>query len=294
MAENASSSRRRILVADDQTDVLKALRMLLDDAGYAVDTVSRPDDAVERLQQNRYDLLLMDLNYTRDTTSGEEGLRAARPRPRDRRVAAGRRHDRLRQRRRRRAGHAGRRARLRREALGQLPACSTSCGPSSTWRGPGITNARSRPRCAGLRGADEDGVIAESQAMRDVLELVRRVGPSDATVLITGENGVGKGVMASVLHRLSDRADKPLLTVDLGTLSGGLVEAELFGHEAGAFTDAKGQARRPLRAGRRGHAVPGRDRQLPAGPAVATAARHRNRRVRAAGLVADAPTPTCG
>jgi DNA-binding NtrC family response regulator len=75
--------------------------------------------------------------------------------------------------------------------------------------------------------------------MRPVLELIARVGPADANVLITGENGTGKGTTAQALHAVSSRASRPLVTVNAGGLSEGLFESELFGHVKGAFTDAK-------------------------------------------------------
>ncbi len=75
--------------------------------------------------------------------------------------------------------------------------------------------------------------------MRPVLEMIERVGPSDANVLVTGENGTGKGTVAAALHAVSTRAPKPLLTVNAGGLSEGVFESELFGHVKGAFTDAK-------------------------------------------------------
>ena len=125
--------------------------------------------------------------------------------------------------------------------------------------------------------------------MQPVLELIARVGPSDANVLITGENGTGKGTVAQAMHAVSPRAGKPLVTVNAGGLSEGVFESELFGHVKGAFTDAQGRPRRALRAGRRRHAVPRRDRQHLAGPAGEAAARARDRRVRARRLVAHAP-----
>jgi transcriptional regulator with GAF, ATPase, and Fis domain len=82
-------------------------------------------------------------------------------------------------------------------------------------------------------------MIAESRAMRDVVRLVERVAPSDANVLITGEHGTGKDVVARWIHGRSKRARKPLITVNAGGLSEGVFESELFGHVKGAFTDAK-------------------------------------------------------
>jgi DNA-binding NtrC family response regulator len=90
-----------------------------------------------------------------------------------------------------------------------------------------------------LRGKAGPNVIAESPAMQPVLDLIARVGPSDANILITGENGTGKGVVAAALHAVSGRAAKSLITVNMGGLPEGIFESELFGHVKGAFTDAK-------------------------------------------------------
>ena len=90
-----------------------------------------------------------------------------------------------------------------------------------------------------LRGQDGVTLLARSKAMQPVLEIIESVGPSDANVLITGENGTGKGVVARVLHEKSDRRDKPLVSVNMGGLAEGIFESELFGHVKGAFTDAK-------------------------------------------------------
>jgi DNA-binding NtrC family response regulator len=90
-----------------------------------------------------------------------------------------------------------------------------------------------------LRRDGEQLVVAESTAMRRVLDLVQRVGPSDANVLVRGENGTGKGVIARALHASSRRASKSLVSVNIGGLSENLFESELFGHVKGAFTDAR-------------------------------------------------------
>src|SRR5438093_4358940 len=228
----------RILIADDQVDVLEALRLLLKGEGYRTETVTSPAKVQAALEAGEFDVVLMDLNYARDTTSGQEGLdllariqaldsalpvvvmtawanvelaveamrRGARdfiqkPWDNSRLVAIVRNQVEL--------GRALRKGQ-RLEAENEL-----------------------------LRGPGGPTLIAESPSMRPVLEVIQRVGPSDANVLITGENGTGKGVVARALHALSARATKPLVVVNMGGLSGGVFESELFGHVKGAFTDAK-------------------------------------------------------
>ncbi|MGH9913893.1 MAG: sigma-54-dependent transcriptional regulator, partial [Pyrinomonadaceae bacterium] len=86
---------------------------------------------------------------------------------------------------------------------------------------------------------EETKIIAESAVMKNVIELIHRIGPSDANVLLTGENGTGKGLIARILHTSSNRSKQPLIIVNVGTLSEGVFESELFGHVKGAFTDAR-------------------------------------------------------
>ena len=90
-----------------------------------------------------------------------------------------------------------------------------------------------------LRAEGRPALIAEAPSMQPVLQLLARVGPSDANVLITGEHGTGKEVVAQSLHALSSRASKPMVTVNVGGLAEGVFESEMFGHVRGAFTDAK-------------------------------------------------------
>jgi DNA-binding NtrC family response regulator len=90
-----------------------------------------------------------------------------------------------------------------------------------------------------LRGDGMPKLMAESSAMQNVLQVISRVGPSDANVLILGENGTGKGVVARALHAVSSRASRPMTVVNSGGVSEGVFESELFGHVRGAFTDAK-------------------------------------------------------
>jgi DNA-binding NtrC family response regulator len=238
MTPSATTPVPRVLVADDQRDVLEALRLLLKGEGYQTDTVESPAAALKALEQRDYDAVLIDLNYARDTTSGEEGLdllarihsadeslpvvvmtawgsvtlaveamrRGARdfiekPWDNNRVAAIVRTQIEL--------GRALRRA-IRLEAQSRV-----------------------------LQGEGRPLLIAESPAMAPVLQIIARVGPSDANVLITGENGTGKGLVAQALHASSARAGRPMVTINAGGVSEGVFESELFGHMKGAFTDAK-------------------------------------------------------
>ena len=228
----------RILVADDQADVLEALRLLLKSEGYQIDTVKSPAAVLKAVEQRDYALALIDLNYTRDTTSGEEGL------------------DLL----------------LKLQAADvTLPVVVMTAWASvdvaveamrrgakdfvtKPWDNPRLLAiVRNQVEFAGavraykrleqenqiLRGKGGPTLIAQSPAMRPILEMISRVGPSDANILITGENGTGKGVVAQALHAVSLRAGKGFISVNMGGLPEGVFESELFGHVRGAFTDAK-------------------------------------------------------
>jgi DNA-binding NtrC family response regulator len=226
----------RVLVADDQPDVLHSLRLFLKRLGLEVETASSPAAVVQHLTQ-RFDLVLMDMNYARDTTSGQEGLELlARIRDLDAKLpvvvmtAWGSVDV---------AVEAMRRgARDFVQKPWENERLATIVRNQLDW----AKTLRTMDHLAGENRAlrpDLPDLVAQSSAMQRVLELVRRVGPSDANVLVTGENGTGKGVIARLLHQASGRAGKPLITVDVGALSESLLESELFGHVRGAFTDAR-------------------------------------------------------
>jgi DNA-binding NtrC family response regulator len=232
----------RILIADDQPDVLAALRLLLKGEDYNIITASSPAGALSFVEREELDLVLIDLNYTRDTTSGSEGL----------------------------------------DLLSRMQAVDSTLPVvvMTAWGSVDVAvevmrrgardfiqkpwdNARllavlrtqielaqALRRSQKLEAENltlrEDGasaklaqVIAESPAMKSILNVVQRIGPADANVLITGENGTGKEVIARSLHAVSNRSSKPLVSVNAGALPEGLFESELFGHVRGAFTDAK-------------------------------------------------------
>lgn len=230
----------RILVADDQPDVIAALRLLLKSEGHATEAAKSPAAVMKAVEANDYALVLMDLNYARDTTSGQEGL----------------------------------------ELLAKLQAfdatlpvvvmtawASVDVAVEAMRRGARdfITKPWDNPRLLSVvrnqielgqavrayRRLEQENqllrpggkapttLIAESPAMRPVLDVIARVGPSDANVLLTGENGTGKGLVAQALHNVSARAGAPYIAINMGGLPEGLFESELFGHVRGAFTDAK-------------------------------------------------------
>lgn len=228
----------KVLIADDQQDVLEALRFLLKAEGFQIEAVTSPRAVLQSLEKHDYDAVLLDLNYTRDTTSGQEGLDLL---------------ERLRQ------------------LDSSLPVIvmtawgSVDLAVEAMRRGARdfvqkpwdnarlLSTVRTQVELGKslrrtekleveneiLRGEWTRDVIAESPAMKPVLQIIARVGPSDANVLITGEHGSGKGVIARAMHAASGRAQQPLVTVNTGGLSEGIFESELFGHVKGAYTDAK-------------------------------------------------------
>ena len=230
----------RILVADDQADILNALKLLLSDEGYDVAAAQSPAEALERLEASDFDLAILDLNYTRDTTSGQEGLRSDRADPHPRPDAAGGGRHRVEQCRGRGRGDAARRPRLHREAVGRRAAA----GDRADANRPAARVAEEPAPAGGEHPAaarrDAPTFIGESPAMAQVRQTIERVAPSDASVLITGEHGTGKEVVARVAARaVAIDASRPLVTMNAGGLAEGIAESELFGHVKGAFTDAR-------------------------------------------------------
>jgi DNA-binding NtrC family response regulator len=232
------TQKPRILAADDQSHILQALELLLRPEGLEVETAKSPALVREAMATGYYDAVLIDLNYTRDTTSGLEGLdlltelvswdktvpvivmtawgsvelaveamrRGARdfiqkPWENDRLLAI---------------------LRTQVELHRSLQRADRLAAENR------LLQAEGRPE-----------FIANAPAMLSVLETIARIGPSDANVLITGEHGTGKEVVARTLHALSSRANRTLLAVNTGALPEGTFESELFGHTKGAFTDAR-------------------------------------------------------
>ncbi len=233
-----TAAQGTLLVADDQRDVLAALRLVFKGEGFDTETVSSPAGLLEVLARRDIDVVLMDLNYTRDTTSGQEGLdlleRIRRlDNPPSVVVMTAWGSVEL-------AVEAMRRgARDFVQKPWDNARLVTIVRNQVALRRSQRQSARLQAENEILRGGGGPALIADSPAMRPVVELINRVGPSDANVLITGENGTGKGVVARALHAVSGRSTRSLVTVNMGGISEPLFESELFGHVKGAFTDAK-------------------------------------------------------
>ncbi|KGI77102.1 sigma-54-dependent transcriptional regulator [Oleiagrimonas soli] len=229
-----------VLLADDQADVREALRMLLKAEGMNAVGVDGPATALEQARRRDFDAALIDLNYTRDTTSGEEGLELL---------------EQLRQ-------HVPEMPVIVMTAWGNVPLAVEAMRLGAAdfiekpWENMRLMrvlraqialgeSARRQRRLeaenALLRAEEGGELIAESAAMRRVLDLTARIAASDANVLVLGENGTGKGVIAQRLHALSPRADRSLVKVNMGGIAESVFESEMFGHVRGAYTDAKGE-----------------------------------------------------
>jgi DNA-binding NtrC family response regulator len=228
----------RVLVADDQPHILEAVELLLAPQGFAVDCVRSPQLLLEALGERDYDVLLIDLNYTRDTTSGQEGLDLlARIREFDARLPV-----------------------IVMTAWGNINLAVESIKRGARdfiqkpWENERLLSlirvhaelhqALRRARQLEmenrlLRSEGMPEFVASAPAMQPVLELIAQVGPSDANVLITGEHGTGKEIVAKLLHAASQRSRMALVAVNAGGLPEGTFESEIFGHVKGAFTDAR-------------------------------------------------------
>jgi DNA-binding NtrC family response regulator len=227
----------RIFVADDQRDVLESLRLLLKSEGYSAETFTHPEGLVGALRERTADAVLMDLNYTRDTTSGDEGLDTVS------RIRSFDAHTPI----------------VLMTAWGTINLAVEGMrrGAQDFVEKPWdnerllavlrtqVALGRALQRARTLEAenlslkASGEALIAESAAMQPVLETIERVAPTDANVLITGESGCGKGLIARLIHDGSPRRERSLVTVNIGSLAETVFESEMFGHVKGAFTDAK-------------------------------------------------------
>jgi DNA-binding NtrC family response regulator len=238
MPDLRKNERIRVLVADDQPHILEAVELLLEPQGIRVECVRSPQLLLEALGQSDYDVLLIDLNYTRDTTSGQEGLDLlARIQEIDPRLPV-----------------------IVMTAWGNIDLAVESIKRGARdfiqkpWENERLISlirvhaelhqALKRARQLELenrllRAEGMPDFVAGAPSMQPVLELISQIGPSDANVLITGEHGTGKEIVSKLLHAASPRSRMALVAVNAGGLPEGTFESEIFGHVKGAFTDAR-------------------------------------------------------
>jgi two-component system response regulator HydG len=229
-----------VLIVDDNEDILHAARLLLKRHFSSVQTLEDPAQLGALMRKNSFDVLLLDMNFTAGADDGREGLAklaevlAIDPQAVVVLVTA----------------HSD--VELAVEAMKKGAAdfvtkpwenerLLATLMAALNLRRSRLETAELRQRNSGLAAAThvESGMIGTSPAMQRVFGAIRRTAPTDANVLILGENGTGKELVAREIHRLSRRASEVFLRVDIGALSPQLFESELFGHRKGAFTDAK-------------------------------------------------------
>jgi DNA-binding NtrC family response regulator len=240
-ADGAAIQDARILIVDDDRDILGASRLLLKRHFTQVRCLDDPYGLDEMAREGAFDVLLLDMNFSPGADDGEEGLTALAEvmaaDPRAVVVVV--------------TGHSD--VAVAVEAM-KRGAADFVAKPWENERLIATLNAalnlkRSRAevaelsqRQAGLAAATThaaSGLLGSAPAMRRVFDLIRRAAPTEANVLVLGENGTGKELAAREIHRLSDRAGEVFLRVDLGAISPQLFESELFGHKRGAFADAR-------------------------------------------------------
>jgi DNA-binding NtrC family response regulator len=231
----------RVLVVDDDQDVLFAANLLLSRHVAEVRTEGDPERLPDLLGRERYDLILLDMNFTRDVTSGREGFHwLGRILEIDPGAVV-----------------------ILITAFGDVDMAVRAMKAGATdfvvkpWQNEkliatvssALALSRSRREVRNLRSRQErlsadldqpfQDFIGNCEGIRSVQAIVEKVAATDADVLITGEHGTGKELVARAVHRRSPRSGEVFVSVDMGALSGSLFESELFGHVKGAFTDAK-------------------------------------------------------
>ena len=227
-----------ILIVDDNEDVLFALNLLLKPHFVRVKVCATPDRIAHFMQTDAPDVILLDMNFSRDASSGQEGMAALREileRDAEAVVVMMTAYSDM------------------DKAIGAIKAGATDF-VAKPWENERLIAtltaaynlARARREKAALQEQmrtmaerEVPTIIGRSAPMMRVMEMVERLAQTDANVLILGENGTGKDLVARALHGYSARSTQPIVTIDLGSIPETLFESELFGHERGAFTGAQ-------------------------------------------------------
>ncbi len=240
--ENSSGhAASKILVVDDDRDVLLTAELVLKDGHKQIHTLANPSDLPKLLKQEQFDVALLDMNFTRGLTNGEEGfywLRKIKELSEDTQV-------------------------IMATAYGEIDLAVEAIKQGASdflvkpWNNEKLVStvntclqlSQSRRKIRQLQNTQQVlneklesefiEIIGESAPMKKVFDLIDKVAATDASVLILGENGTGKELIARAIHRKSLRKQLPMISVDLGAITGSLFESEMFGHKKGAFTDAR-------------------------------------------------------
>jgi len=230
-----------ILIADDDKQVITALKLLLKAENYQVTTVNSPEELLRILKRRDFSITLIDLNYQRDTTSGQEGMQLiADIKAIDEQLPIVVM-----------TGYSS--VDIAVEAM-KLGAADFVQKPWGNDRLLTILSAQVRIRAMAKKGVKleqenallrneisgpKSDIIAQSQSMRQVLDQLKKLALSEMSILLTGENGTGKSMLADYLHQCSVRQSSTFMSVNMGAISESLFESEMFGHVKGAYTDAK-------------------------------------------------------
>lgn len=228
-----NAKNARVLVADDDLDVLFAVKMLLKKEVKEVITEKNPENLMSLLGKQAFDAIFLDMNYKSALNTGNEGFYWLR-RILEKHPAA---------------------TVIMITAYGDISTAVRSLKEGATdfivkpWRNEqfleSLAAALSQKSAAGKPGAAPRrpsagfDMLGESEAMQEVFHKIEKIAPTEANVLILGENGTGKELVARALHQKSFRSAKPFITADLAAMSEGIFESELFGHKKGSFTDAR-------------------------------------------------------
>ena len=220
----AVEKKGKILIVDDNEDVLLSLNMLLKPYVEGIRVINTPERIIGMMDSFMPDVIMLDMNFHRDAISGEEGyewlekILAHNPKSVVLFITAYVDTE---------------------KAVRAIKAGAIDFIPKPWDRNKLLDTVKSAVELSRERNLDASDLIGECPAMKELKAQMMRVAATDANVLITGENGTGKDVMAHALHQLSDRARKPFVNIDLGCIPENLFESELFGYEKGAFTDAR-------------------------------------------------------
>lgn len=236
--------RKKILVADDDVNIFTSVKYLLDDFDYEIVSVTTVDGALDIVKKQHFDLIIMDMNFQNDTTSGNEGLQLVKQ------------------------------LRQLEESFSQpvpiiaitgwatvdIAVESLKLGAMDFIQKPWddqrfLTTIQNQLKLADSlhqayklkqenemlreQSQQDSQIVYQSEAMKDFMTLLSSIAQSDMNVLLTGENGTGKSLLASYIHRHSARRHNSFVSANMGAIQESLFESEMFGHTKGAFTDAK-------------------------------------------------------